>query len=95
MASQNQYSPTQALLCETYVEIKLYSSKYFIQYNPEVKNNLHPLFLQESPAKDGLLLFKYLKLSYRDTEANCCLATYLLMCLPLFLCKRASWFLFN
>ena len=45
------------------VKIKLYSSKYFIQYNPEVKNNLHPLFLQESPAKDGLQLFKYLNLS--------------------------------
>ena len=52
------------------IKIKLYSSKYFIQFNPEAKNNLHPLFLQESPAKDGLLLFKYLKLSYRDTEAN-------------------------
>ena len=51
------------------IKIKLYSSKYFIQYNPEVKNNLHPLFLQESPAKDGLLQFKYLILSYTDTEA--------------------------
>ena len=45
------------------IKIKLYSPKYFIPYNPEVKNNLQPLFLQESPAKDGLLLFKYLKLS--------------------------------
>ena len=77
------------MLCEAYVEIKIYSSEYFIKYNPEIKNNLHPLFLQGSPAKDGLLLFKYLKLSYRDTEV------YLLMCLLLFLCKRASWFLFN
>ena len=50
------------------IKIKLYSSKYFIQFNPEVKNNLHPLFLQESPANDGLLLFNYLRLSYRDTE---------------------------
>ena len=58
----------------------LYSSKYFIQYNPEVKNNLHPLFLQESSAKDGLLLFKYLKLSYRDTEQQ--LATCLFSCAP-------------
>ena len=60
------------------IKIKLYSSKYFIQFNPEAKNNLHPLFLQESPAKDGLLLFKYLKLSYRDTEKQ--LATYLFSC---------------
>ena len=50
------------------IKIKLYSSKYFIQFNPEVKNNLHPLCLQESPAKDGLLLFNDLRLSYRDTE---------------------------
>ena len=35
------------------IKIKLHNSKYFIQYNPEVKNNLHPLFLQENPAKDG------------------------------------------
>ena len=70
------------------IKIKLYSSKYFIQFNPEAKNNLHPFSLQESPTKDGLLLFKYLELSYRDTEV------YLLMCLLLFLCKRASWFLF-
>ena len=39
------------------IKIKLYNSKYFIQYNPEVKNNLHPLILQKRPAKDGLLLF--------------------------------------
>ena len=45
------------------IKIKLYSSKNFIRYNPQVKNNLHPLFLQESPAKDGLQLFKYLNLS--------------------------------
>ena len=49
------------------IKIKLYSSKYFIQFNPEAKNNLHPFFLQKIPAKDGLLLFKYLKLSHRDT----------------------------
>ena len=61
-------------------KIKLYNSKYFIQYNPEVKHNLHPLFLQENPAKDGLLLFKYLKLSYRDTEKQ--LATYLFSYAP-------------
>ena len=77
------------------IKIKLYSSKYFIQFNPEAKNNLHHLFLQESPAKDGLLQFKYLKLSYRDTEANSWLATYLLMCSLQFLCKRALWFLLN
>ena len=77
------------------IKIKLYSSKYFIQFNPEAKNNLQPLFLQESPAKDGLLQFKYLKLSYRDTEANSWLAFYLLMCSLVFLCKRASRFLFN
>ena len=52
------------------IKIKLYSSKYFLQYNPEVKNNLPPLFLEENLAKDGLLLFKYLKLSYRETEPN-------------------------
>ena len=45
------------------IKIKLYGLKYFIQFKPEAKNNLHPLFLQESPANDGLLLFKYLKLS--------------------------------
>ena len=50
------------------IKIKLHSSKYFIQFNPEAKNNLHPLFLQ-SPAKDGLLQFKFLILSYTDTEA--------------------------
>ena len=61
------------------IKIKLYSSKYFIQFDPEVKNNVHPLFLQESPTKHGLLLFKHLKLSYRDTEANSWLATYLLI----------------
>ena len=49
------------------IKIKLYSSKYFIQFNPEAKKNLHPFFLQKIPAKDGLLLFKYLKLSHRDT----------------------------
>ena len=47
------------------IKIKLYSSKYFIQFNPEAKNNLHPLFLQESPAKDGLLtVIQTLKHSY-------------------------------
>ena len=30
-----------------------YSSKYFIRNNPEVRNNPHPLFVQESTAKDG------------------------------------------
>ena len=75
------------------IKIKLYSSKYFIQYNPEVKNNLHHVFLQESPAKNSLLLFKYLKLSYRDTEPNNWLPTS--SHALLFLCKRASWYLFN
>ena len=75
------------------IKIKLYSSKYLIQYNPEVKNNLHHVFLQERPAKDGLLLFKYLKLSYRDTEANSWLPTF--SHALLFLCKRSSRFLFN
>ena len=36
------------------IRIKLYSSKCFIQYNPEVKNNLDSFFLQESPTKNGL-----------------------------------------
>ena len=62
------------------IKIELYSSKYFTQFNPEVKNNLHPLFLQESPAKDSLLLFKYLNLSYRDIEQQ--LANYLFSCAP-------------
>ena len=75
------------------IKTKLYSSKYFIQYNIEVKNNLHPLFLQESLAKDDLLRFKYLKLSYRDTEPNSWLPTS--SHALLFPCKRASWFLFN
>ena len=68
------------------IKIKLYSSKYVIQYNPEVKNNLHSLFLQESPAKDGLLLFKYLKLSYRNWTKQ--LVTYLFSCAPVFLQAR-------
>ena len=68
------------------IKIKLYSSKYFIQFNPEAKNNLHPLFLQESPAKDGLLLFKYLKLSYRNWTKQ--LATYLFSCTPVSLQAR-------
>ena len=75
------------------IKIKLYSSKYFIQNNPDVKNNLHPLFLQESPVKDSLLLFKYLKLSYRDTEPNSWLPTF--SHALLFSCKHALWFLFN
>ena len=62
------------------IKIKLCSSKYFIQFNAEATNNLHPLFLQESRAKDGLLLFKYYKLSYRNTESNIWLATYTSSC---------------
>ena len=78
------------------IKIKLYSYKYFIQFNPDAKNNLPPLFLQESPATDGLLQFKYLKLSYRDFEENSWLATYLLMqYLRFCFCTTASWFLFN
>ena len=46
-----------------------YSSKYFIQNNSEVKNNPHALFLQESP-EDGLLLFKFPKLTCSETETN-------------------------
>ena len=72
------------------IKMKLYSSKYFIQYNLEVKNNLHPLFLQESPAKDGLLLFKYLKLSYRDTEANSYLPPHVLAPVSLQACLVVS-----
>ena len=68
------------------IKIKLYSSKYFIQFNPEAKNNLHPLFLQESPAKDGLLLFKYLKLSYRNLTKK--LAICLFLCTPVSLQAR-------
>ena len=68
------------------IKIKLYSSQYFIQYNPEVKN-------REGPVKDGLLLLKYLKLSYRDTDPNSWLPTSFHALL--FPCKRASWFLFN
>ena len=49
------------------ITIKLYNTKYFIQHNSEAQNNLHHLFVQESTAKDGLLLFKFLNLSYRDT----------------------------
>ena len=73
------------------IKIELCSSKYFIQYNLE--NNLHPVFLQESAGKNGLLLFKYLKLSYRDNEPNSWQPTS--SHVLLFPCKRASWFLFN
>ena len=52
------------------IKIKLCNPKYFIQFNPEAKNSLNPLYLEETPSKVGLLLFKYLILSYRDTEAN-------------------------
>ena len=42
------------------MSVKLnYSSKYFIQNNPEVKNALHFLVLQQNTAKDGLLPFKF------------------------------------
>ena len=70
-----------------------YSSKYFIQSNPEVKNNPHSLFLQEIPAKDGLLLFKFSKLTCSDTELNSWLPTS--SGALLFPCKRASQFLFK
>ena len=75
------------------IKRKLYSSKYFIQFNPEVKNNVHSLFLQESLAKDGLLLFKYIKLSYRETKPNSWLHTS--SHALLFPCNHTSWFLFN
>ena len=78
------------------IKIKLYSYKYFIQFNPDAKNNLSPLFLQESPATDGLLQFKYLKLSYRDFEENSWLSTYLLMqCARSCFSASSLWFLFN
>ena len=67
-----------------YMLLKLnYSSKYFIQNIPEVKNNPHSLFLYESPAKDGLLPFKFFKLSCRNTELNSWLHTssHALLCL--------------
>ena len=70
-----------------------YSSKYVIQNNFEAKNNPHPLFLKESPAKDGLLLFKFSKLTFSETEPNSWLP-YSSGAL-LFPSKRASWFLFN
>ena len=70
-----------------------YGSEYFIQNNPEVKNKPHSLFLQESPAKDGLLLLKSLKLSCRDNELNSQLPTSSHELL--FPCKQASWFLFS
>ena len=70
------------------IKIKQYSSKYFIQNNPEAKNNFHPLFLSEIPAKDGLLLFKFLRLSYRDTEQNSWLPTYVFSCAPVSLQAR-------
>ena len=75
------------------VKIKLYSSKYFIQNNAEVEINLHPLFLRESPTKNGLLPFKFLKLSCRDTEPNSWLPTSSRAVISP--SKRASWFLFN
>ena len=46
-----------------------YCSKYFIQNNP------HSLFLQKSPVKDGLLPFKFPKLTHTDTEPNSWLPT--------------------
>ena len=57
------------------IKIKLYNSKYFVQNNAEVKNNLHPLSLQQRPTKDGLLSIKFLKLSCRGTEPNSWLPT--------------------
>ena len=75
------------------IKIKLYSSKDFVQNNPEVKSNLQPLFLQERPNTEGLLPLKFLKLSCRDTEINSWQLTS--SHTLLFLCKRASWFLFN
>ena len=64
------------------IKIKLYSLKYFIQNSPGVKNNLHPLFLQERLAKDGLLPFKFPKLSCIDTEPNSWLPTSSRSCFP-------------
>ena len=59
-----------------------YCSDYFIQNKSKVKNNSHSLFLQESPAKDDLLLFTYPKLTCSDTEPNSWLATYLFSSAP-------------
>ena len=70
-----------------------YSSKYFIQKNAEVKDSPHSLFLQESPAKDGLLLFRCPELIFSDTEQSSWLPTSSRVLL--FPSKRASWFLFN
>ena len=62
------------------MSVKLnYSSKYFVQNDPEVKNNAHALVLQESPAKDGLLPFELPKLICINTELNGWLATYVLL----------------
>ena len=53
------------------MSVKLnYSSKYFIQNNSEVNSNPYFLVLQESPAKYGLLPFKFPKVTYRDTELS-------------------------
>ena len=52
------------------------SSNYFIQINP------HFLVLQESPAKDSFLLFKFPKLTCSDTEPSSWLAIYLFSCAP-------------
>ena len=70
-----------------------YSSKHFIQNKPEVKNNLHSLFLQESPAKDSLLLFKFPKLTCRNNKQSSWLPAF--SHALLFPCKRAYRFLFN
>ena len=71
------------------MSVKLnYSSKYFIQNNSECNSNPYFLVLQESPAKYGLLPFKFPKVTYRDTELSNWLATYLFSCAPVSLQAR-------
>ena len=43
------------------------SSSYFIRNNPEVKNNTYCLVIRKYLAKDGLLPFKFPKLTCRNT----------------------------
>ena len=64
-----------------------------MQFNPEGKNNLHPLFLLESPANDGLLQFKYLILKYMRIMKHSYLPPRVLA--PVSVSLQASWFLFN
>ena len=65
------YPLQEDFLNYTRVSVKLNcSSKYFIQNNSEVNSNPYSSVLQESPAKYGLLRFKFPKVTYRDTELS-------------------------